>query len=259
MHRRQFIKGTLIGSVALVAGQVSGVAPILGRAAAQNGDQQRVVIVDRLNLRSGPGLGNQVVAVLSYGDIVSIAGGTHWADGYEWVQVAVWDSPTGGWVASEFIGAGGGSPFPPDTYVHVNVDRLNLRAGAGLGDGVVATYAGGTNAWVTGNGVSADGYLWIPVEVVDGNSGWFASEYLATGFGDIPQDRVQVADGPLNIRGEPSLGGTILGTAPAGAYGTVLDPRFVDADGYSWVHVEMDDTGTTGWMASRFLSYIDVA
>jgi uncharacterized protein YraI len=198
--------------------------------------------------------------VLSYGDIVSIAGGTQWADGYEWIQIAVWGSNTGGWVASQYLsGAGAGSPFPPDSYVHVNVDRLNLRSGAGTGYSIAGTYDYGTNAWVTGNGVSADGYLWIPVGVTDGASGWFASEFLAAGFGDIPKDRVRVADGPLRVRVEPGLDGEVSYSAPTGAYGTIMDPNFVEADGYTWVYVQLDDNAVLGWMALEFMSYIDVA
>ena len=187
MYRRQFLKAALGSGAAVVAGQVSGIAPLLGTAAAQNGDQQRTVNVDALNLRTGPGLGYGVVTVLSYGDIVSIAGGTQWADGYEWVEVAVWGASTAGWVASEFLSEGGGG----------------------------------------------------------GNPG--------------PRDRVQVANGPLNVRTDPSLGGGIITSAPTGAYGTVLDNEFVQSDGYTWVYVALDHSGTTGWMALEFLSYIDVA
>lgn len=183
MHRRHFLKAVIGSSVAVAIGQASGLAPLFGRAAAQNGDQQRTVNTDRLNVRAGAGLSNSVVAVLSYGDIVSIAGGTKWADGYEWVEIAVWGTSINGWVAAQ---------------------------------------------------------------------------YLSTGS-EIPQDRVQVADGPLNVRAEPSLGAEVYFTAPTGAYGTIMDPNFVEADGYTWVCVQLDDSGVIGWMALEYLSYIDVA
>lgn len=179
MHRRQFIKAALGSSAVVIAGQASGVAPLLHRAAAQNGDQQRTVAVDRLNLRGGAGLGYRVIAVLGRGDIVSIAGGTTWADGYEWVQVAVWGTNLSGWVASQYLGAGGGSPWAPGTAVSVSVDRLNLRTGAGTSYQVIRAYSRGTSATVTGNGTWANGYLWVPVRVTDGTNGWFASEFLS--------------------------------------------------------------------------------
>lgn len=260
MYRRQFLKAVIGSGAAVVAGQVSGMAPLFGSAAAQNGDQQRTVKVDALNLRTGPGLGYDVVTVLSYGDIVSIAGGTQWADGYEWVEVAVWGTSTAGWVASEFIGgAGAGSPFAPGTYVHVNVNALNLRNGAGLDHAVIGTYPYRSDAMVTGSGAAADGYTWVPVRTLDGATGWFASEFLAAGYGQIPKDRVQVASGPLNVRSEPGLDSEVYITAPTGTYGTIMDPDYVEADGYTWVYVQLDDNDILGWMALEFLSYIDVA
>lgn len=186
MDRRTFLKSTIAGGAILLAGQASGIVPLLGNAAAQNGDQQRTVVVDRLNLRSGPGIGYNVVTVLGRGEIVSIAGGTRWADGYEWVKVAVWGTGIAGWVATQYLGgAGGGTGYPPD--------------------------------------------------------------------------RVQVADGPLNVRTDPSLGASIVTTVPTGTYGTVLDLETVRADGYTWIHVRLDDRDIEGWMAMEFLSYIDVA
>lgn len=169
--------------MAVAVAQASGLAPLVGRVAAQNGDQQRTVIADRLNVRAGAGLGNSVIAVLSYGDIVSIAGGTTWADGYEWVEIAVWGANIGGWVASRY-----------------------------LSDGA-----------------------------------------------EPPQDRVRVSDGPLNVRAEPSLSGEIYITAPTGAYGTIVDPNIVESDGYSWVCVQFDHNSVVGWVALAFLEYVDAA
>lgn len=242
----------------MLAGQASGIAPLAGRVAAQNGDQQRTVAVDRLNVRSGPGLGYSVVAVLSRGDIVSLIGGPQWADGYEWVKVAVWGTNTSGWVASQFLGQESGSPFAPGSTVHVAVDRLNLRSGAGTGYSVIRTYARGTSATVTSNGIRANGYVWVPVRVSDGAEGWFASEFLEAGAGSIPRDRVRVAQGPLRVRSRPSLSGEVYYSAPTGAYGTVMDGP-VSADGYTWLKVQLDSNNVLGWMAQEFLDYIDVA
>ncbi len=266
MYRRQFLKAAIGSSVAVAAGQVSGIAPLFGSAAAQNGDQQRTVQVDRLNLRSGPGLGYDVVTVLSYGDVVSIAGGTQWADGYEWVEVAVYGSQAHGWVAAEYIGTNAGdwgSATPGATRI-VNTDVLNLRLGPGLSHDVITGLAYGTEVVATGNSLLADGYDWWEVDVESrGLTGWVASELLASGPGTgpagSPKDRVQVADGPLHVRSEPGLDGEVYYSAPSGAYGTVMDPDFVEADGYTWVYVQLDDNAVIGWMALAYLSYIDVA
>lgn len=260
MYRRHFLKAVFGSGVAVAAGQMSGVAPLFGSAAAQNGDQQRTVNVDRLNLRTGPGLGYDVVTVLSYGDIVSIAGGTQWADGYEWVEVAVYGSQSHGWVASQYIGTSSVPTFPVGEDLTVQVDALNLRSGPGLGYGVIAGLSYGTVVTTTDVAANGDGYQWFNVYVPSlGVSGWVASMYLGEGGGALPKDRVQVADGPLNVRSEPGLDGEIYYSAPTGAYGTVMDPDFVEKDGYTWVYVQLDDNDVLGWMALEFMSYIDVA
>lgn len=335
MNRRQLMRATIGSSVAVIAGQAAGFGPLLRSAAAQNGDVQRTVLADALNLRSGPGLDYGVVSVLHQGDIVSITSDVTWADGYGWVEVAVYGTSTSGWVAAEFIGDSSSVPtFPVNadmvvntdvlnlrsgpgldssvimglsygtvvttsdvaangdgyqwyyvavdsegvtgwvaseflangpgstpqapTYVHVNTDALNLRSGAGTGYGVIATYPYNTEALVTGATVAADGYSWLPVRVNDGTEGWFAEEFLAPGYASAPKDRVQVTDGPLNVRWEPDLDSEAFITVPTGAYGTVMDPQFVDADGFSWVYVQWDDSAVIGWSATSFMSYIDV-
>lgn len=260
MNRRQFLQAGIGSSVAIIAGQAAGIGP-LARSAAAQGDEQRTVIVDALNLREGPGLDYGVVSVLDYGQIVSVIGDVQWADGYGWVEVAVWSSTLHGWVAAEYIGGeSGGSAFPPGTDVHVATDLLNLRSGASLGHSVIDVYAGGTAAHVIDSAVLRDGYTWVPVEVSDGTQGWFASIYLAAGHTPGPADRIQVTDGPLHVRTDPSLSGDIITAAPTGAYGTVEQSSFVDADGYSWVYVRLeDDPSVVGWMATAFLAYIEVA
>lgn len=257
MNRRTFLRAGVGGSFVLTA---MAVGPMPGReqVLAQNGDEQRTVITDALNLRSGPGLDNSVVSVLYYGQIVSIISDVTWADGYGWVQVAAWNSTASGWVAAEYLGgASGGDVFPPDTTVYVATDALNLRSGAGLGNGVIAAYSFGTSAYVLDSNVLSDGYTWVPVVVFDGVVGWFASAYLAEGSSPTAQgDRLSVTDGPLNVRSEPSLNGNINSTEPFGAFATVLEPNLVDADGYSWVKVRFENSGTEGWVATAFIGYL---
>ena len=57
-------------------------------------------------------------------------------------------------------------------------DTLNLRAGAGLDQGVIARLPDGTVVSITGGPVRADGHTWVSVTSPSG-SGWVASEYLA--------------------------------------------------------------------------------
>lgn len=57
--------------------------------------------------------------------------------------------------------------------------------------------------------------------------------------------------GCLNMRGEPSLKGTIVTCLKAGTTAAVIDGPVV-ADGYTWVKVEA--AGKSGWVAARYLA-----
>jgi len=147
---------------------------------------------------------------------------------------------------------------PYDQFI-VATDVLNGRVGPGIGYDVIVTYLEGETLEVLPDQIEyADGYTWRLVNVKPGPV-WVAQEFLVPDDGgQPPQDRVQVADGPLHVRAEPSLSGEAYFTAPTGAYGTVMDPNFVEADGYTWVYVQLDDNAVIGWMALEFLSFIDV-
>jgi uncharacterized protein YgiM (DUF1202 family) len=263
MNRRRFIQHTLTGTgVAVLA--VGGAVPLVRQAAA-SGPVQRVVQVERLNLRFDPSIDADVIAVLHWGDVVTLISDEVTAEGYTWVQVTVDATGDSGWVATEFIGedAGGWGDATPGAERYVDTDVLNLRTGPGLDYSVVTGLPYGTLVVATGNSHVTGGYDWWEVDVEDrGLTGWVASELLASGAGTEPQepplDRVQVADGPLNVRAEPGLDREIVFTAPTGAYATVMDPDTVSADGYAWVYAQLDDNGVIGWMAMDFLTIIDV-
>jgi uncharacterized protein YgiM (DUF1202 family) len=156
------------------------------------------------------------------------------------------------------LGRSAAAQNPYEHYI-VNTDALNGRIGAGLSYEVVAVYHEGDVLEISPELIEyADGYTWRGVNLKPGPV-WVAQEFLIPDDGgDPPADRVQVADGPLHVRSYPGLDSEVYFTAPTGAYGTVIDPDFVDADGYTWVYVQLDDNGVIGWMAMEFLSPIDV-
>lgn len=150
-----------------------------------------------------------------------------------------------------------GAQNPYDRY-RVVTDRLNGRSGPGLDHDVVVVYLEGQELEIAKEPIeSADGYVWRLVNTKPGPV-WVAEDFIEPVGGDTPQDRVQVADGPLNVRDQPTLSGEVRATVPTGAYGTVLDPNAVEADGYSWIFVSFGDSAAIGWVALEFLSYIEV-
>lgn len=149
-----------------------------------------------------------------------------------------------------------GAQNPYDRY-RVVTDRLNGRSGPGLGHDVVVVYVAEQILEIAREPIeSADGYVWRLVNTKPGPV-WVAEEFIEPVGGDQPQDRVEVADGPLNVRAQPTIASEIRATVATGAQGTVLNPEAVEADGYSWIFVSFGDVAI-GWVALEFLTYIDV-
>jgi len=67
-------------------------------------------------------------------------------------------------------------------------------------------------------------------------------------------DRVQTTD-VTNIRNAPAVSGTLVGTQPAGAQGTVVGGPVVDAAGDQAIRWQVDfDQGADGWAAEPYLT-----
>src|SRR3989338_2523425 len=67
-------------------------------------------------------------------------------------------------------------------------------------------------------------------------------------------DRVQVVLGNLNVRATPSTSGTLLGSQPVGALGTIIGGPTA-ADGYNWWNVNYD-TAPDGWSVEDNLAKV---
>ncbi|HWV35665.1 MAG TPA: SH3 domain-containing protein [Thermomicrobiales bacterium] len=223
------------------------------------------VTSDNVNLRFGAGLGYGVVGTFDTGTNAWVVAGPQSADGYTWYKISMIIDGQGavGWMADDFLAWGhngggndGGTSFPIGAWMMTTTD-LNLRSGAGTGYGVIGVYPEGTAATVLDGPVSANGYQWYRVEIADdGNVGWFAGEFLTFAPTEPTGTRVRVADGPLNVRSEPSLSGSVILTVETGATGRIVDASFVRADGYTWVSVEwFNQAGTVGWVANDFLAW----
>jgi len=66
-------------------------------------------------------------------------------------------------------------------------------------------------------------------------------------------DKIQVSDGPLNVRSSPSASGTVVASLATGTQMCVTGgPQ--SADGYTWYQINAN--GTTGWVAGNFCSLV---
>ena len=64
-------------------------------------------------------------------------------------------------------------------------------------------------------------------------------------------DRVQVSSGPLNVRATANTTGTLLGTQPTSALGTIVAGPTAQG-GFNWWSINYD-TGVDGWSAEDYL------
>ncbi len=152
---------------------------------------------DYLNVRTGPGTRNPVVARLSDGEILRNLG-CRVVAGQRWCNVARLDGRDSGWVADDFLreasrqpGAGRpgrpSRPEPepdthgPDFWEVTGIggrDYLNVRAGPGTRNPVIARLSDGEILRNLGCRVVA-GQRWCNVARLDGrDSGWVAGDFL---------------------------------------------------------------------------------
>jgi D-alanyl-D-alanine carboxypeptidase len=85
---------------------------------------------------------------------------------------------TTGWVAENWLAAVTASTpafKAGDTFTVT--EALNMRTGAGTGNGIVATLPAGTTGTITGGPQSASGYTWWSVSTGRG-SGWVVQDWI---------------------------------------------------------------------------------
>ena len=232
-----------------------------------------VVNTYRLNVRSGPGAGHNIIDTVAGGTVLPVIS---LRVGSDWIEVT---SPSGpGWVNSFYTidrgdftnvpnqytppNLGSGIDIPAGApYVVVNTAYLNVRTGPGVGHSILTTVKGGTNLAVT---AIQYGGTWYQVETSAG-TGWINRHYTAkrgdfTGIahtGEPADSGPQPAIPPgapylilntayLNVRTGPGVGHDILTTLPGG---TRLQVTAIDSGGL-WYQVET--SAGSGWVNSSY-------
>jgi uncharacterized protein YgiM (DUF1202 family) len=201
-------------------------------------------------------LSGAILEILPQDSTGEVAGGPTTADGYDWYQIDVTGGQTG-WVAGAFLALDDNGPvvppgeFPVDSFVFVNVAKLNLRSIASTDGAVLQTMNDGGIATVKSGPVSADGFTWYELFVGEGQNtvtGWAAGEFLTGGI-QLNESAV-VADGPLNLREEATTNSAALKALQTGDVVEVVSGPVIGG-GFVWFEVE---SGTdTGFVAGRYL------
>ena len=236
-----------------------------------------VVNTFRLNVRSGPGAGHDIIDTVAGGTVLPVIS---LRVGSDWIQVT---SPAGpGWVNSFYAVArgdfsnvpnqftppnlGGGTAIPAGApHVVVNTAYLNVRTGPGVGHSILITVKGGTELLVT---MIDGGGVWYQVDTSAG-SGWINSNYavgrgnftniprpplpglptnLGTGATDMAPGtpHLVVNTSFLNVRTGPGVGHNVLTVVKGG---TKLIVTAIDSGGV-WYQVET--SAGSGWVNSTY-------
>ncbi len=236
-----------------------------------------VIQAGTLNVRSGPGVAYQVVAVTRWGDVVTLLGrnaNSSWAK----IRIA---SGVEGWVNAAYLSTDTAISSLPDlsetavpdanARALINEGMLNVRSGPGMEYPVVVAIGNGNYVQVIGRDAAS---TWVKVVTHTGHQGWLNSIYttmtvplsaipaVATPSAPTqpvqpPTDPVQpiepsgatavVTAGMLNVRSGPSMAYSVVSYLPYGQTVGVLGR----ATNSAWVKVQTP-TGATGWINSEY-------
>lgn len=215
-----------------------------------------VVDTDALNLRSGPGTGRSIIAVMPTGARLTTTDGPQSGNGYQWYEVS--SDYGAGWCVEDYLAPASASSggFDEGDVVFVDTDVLNLRSRANASSNVRAMMPTGTRLEITGSPRNAAGYTWYPVDSDTYGTGWSAGEFLSlvssgAGNGIVIGSTIRVIDGTLNLRAGPGTANDILAELPEGARLQIIGGPEGGAS-YTWYEVRSATYGE-GWCAAEYI------
>ncbi|MCA9833744.1 MAG: SH3 domain-containing protein [Thermomicrobiales bacterium] len=161
-------------------------------------------------------------------------------------------------VAEVLVGAKETIPDPdysPGQVISVTTDSANLRSLPGKSEDILLSAPWGSIFQIIEGPTTVDGESWYHVRG-DLGSGWIAQSTFGASNAEAPAgafavgDELYVSEDLVNLRDEPSLKGTIVGSVNYMDAATVIDGP-MPANGYTWYKVNAADL--TGWITERYL------
>jgi uncharacterized protein YgiM (DUF1202 family) len=224
------------------------------------GDAVAVNDPEGLRLRTGPGLGSEILATLPDGTRGVVVGNVTMSDNIAWLEVQTGIGT--GWLAEAYLEASSSGPswsarFGPGDAVVVDTDLVNLREGAGTDQPVIRALGNGIWGRVIDGPAEASNLYWVRIDT-DYGTGWVADAFLAPAdSGDSGSSRsfetgntVYIDTDGINIRTSPGTSSDVVTVLFTNETATVVDGPET-ADGYVWYQLESDRG--TGWGVSRYL------
>ncbi|MEA4966175.1 MAG: VanW family protein [Oscillospiraceae bacterium] len=217
---------------------------------------QGTVNASYLNVRTGPTTSAAISGGLSRGSAVTITEEQS-ADGMTWGKLS-----DGRWVSLTYVGktaaatgSSGGSASTGSYTATVSVSCLNVRSGAGLGNGVQRGLSRGASVTVVEE-QSSDGMTWCRLS----DGGWVSKNYLANITQAAASEPAEQPAQPtsdaytavvnasyLNVRGGPGTGYGCVGGLSRGTAVTV-STETSDASGVVWAQT------SSGWVSKSYLT-----
>jgi N-acetylmuramoyl-L-alanine amidase len=220
--------------------------------------ENAVVTVDALNVRSYPSTGSSIIGKLTKHTEVTIL-----EEQNGWAKIT--HANKEGWVSSAYIQKGKQAPVSPaapalsqGAEAFVKATSLNVRSAPDTSGSILASLPNNTKVTV----LTAKGD-WTQIKTTANQIGWVASQYLTkTGSTGSKPDHTAKPTPPvpavssktgtvnasrLNVRAAADLNGAIVTSLPKNAKVAVLAVQG------SWVHIKLDN-GKTGWVSSSYLT-----
>ena len=213
------------------------------------------------NLRYGPGIGYEIVAVANQGVTVSLLGRN--ADA-SWIKVQL-DNGTQGWVSAILLTTS--TDLSTLTLITdiadlnaaatVATGALNVRSGPGVTYSVLTNVGYGQSVGLIGR---ASDNVWVKVRLSTGQEGWANSSLLTPNvaisslpLADVPappEPAVPVAPGAqLSLRTGPSMSDTVVGHVFQGQRVQAIGRN----DSSTWLKVRILETGLEGWISAAYV------
>lgn len=267
--------GQLRGAVADVLAGVSQVdesdlgSPPEGSPGAPSpfgvGDGIAVAASGGLNLRNEASSYGSVINQVPDGTTGTVTLDPYPNEGITWLHIQT--SQGSGWANSNYLVDSSASAPPPSggqfgigETVTVSTNGLNLRETVGTDGPYLTTLWAGVTGQVLDGPISATGMEWYLLETSVG-TGWAAASFLASATSGSAStgdqslwlslgQQVYVNTGALNLRSQPGVGASLLGTLNRNNEGSIIDgPELVDG-----MHWWMIRTGQgDGWAVAHYL------
>lgn len=212
-----------------------------------------------LNVRGGVGTGNSVIYQLTDGSEVSIVGKGTDNSGDVWYKITIGGGT--GFVHSDYvkIGTSSGGDTGMTASGKVSGSYVNVRSGAGTGNGVVTVAAGGESVQILAKSYDNSGNLWYKI-TINGTTGYMISDYITissdngggnNGGGQTMNSSGYVNASGVNVRSGAGTNNSVVNVLGANAAVTVTGQETA-ADGSTWYKITF--SGGSGYMHSDYVT-----